>query len=86
MSAVKQKLSGLTGPTTWERWGHWKSSTDDHRNRAAVYNELDKIFTADPVSVNWQALSVLAPSSVHLLPDNCMQYSACIYYKYACSM
>lgn len=45
---TQDKLKELTGPGKWEQWTHWKSKTQDHRNRGATKGELEKILSAEP--------------------------------------
>lgn len=46
---AQDKLKELTGPGKWEQWTHWKSKTQDHRNRGATKGELEKILSAEKV-------------------------------------
>ena len=47
---AQEKMKELTGPGKWEQWTHWKTKTQDHRNRGAAKGELEKILSAEPVS------------------------------------
>lgn len=46
---AQDKLKELTGPGKWEQWTHWKSKTQDHKNRGATKGELEKILSAEKV-------------------------------------
>ncbi|XP_062583639.1 dynamin-like 120 kDa protein, mitochondrial isoform X1 [Saccostrea cucullata] len=48
LQQTHDKIKELTGPGTWEQWTHWRSKTQDHRNRGATRQELEKILTAEP--------------------------------------
>nr|XP_022342606.1 dynamin-like 120 kDa protein, mitochondrial isoform X1 [Crassostrea virginica] len=48
LQQTQEKMKELTGPGKWEQWTHWKTKTQDHRNRGAAKGELEKILSAEP--------------------------------------
>ncbi|XP_065093904.1 dynamin-like 120 kDa protein, mitochondrial isoform X2 [Ochlerotatus camptorhynchus] len=44
---TEQTISEMFGPTTTQKWLHWRSSTDEQNKRKYVKGELDKILTSD---------------------------------------
>lgn len=56
---AQDKLKELTGPGKWEQWTHWKSKTQDHRNRGATKGELEKILSAEKVRKKYHTINQL---------------------------
>ncbi|KAL8571100.1 hypothetical protein ACOMHN_010561 [Nucella lapillus] len=48
LQQTEERLQQMTGPSSWDQWARWKSSTDDHKNRNAVKMELEKMVASDP--------------------------------------
>jgi hypothetical protein len=50
---AEKQLEGLIGPNVWTQWTSWKSVTEEHRIRAAVKQELEKLLNSQPVGLNF---------------------------------
>ena len=46
----EESLDELLGPGKVEQWTHWKYRTDEHNNRIATKNELERILKSHDVS------------------------------------
>ena len=40
-------LNDMLGPSTTEQWIYWKHQTDEHRQRQATKNELEKLLSTE---------------------------------------
>ena len=45
----EESLDELLGPGKVEQWTHWKYRTDEHNNRIATKNELERILKSHDV-------------------------------------
>ena len=46
----EETLDELMGPGKMEQWTHWKYRTEEHNNRIATKNELERILKSHDVS------------------------------------
>lgn len=68
-SSVKEKIqltehtiNEMFGPSTTQKWVHWRSSTEDQNKRKHVKNELDKIISSDrkhPPTLSYDELTTV---------------------------
>ncbi|XP_070183367.1 dynamin-like GTPase OPA1, mitochondrial isoform X3 [Littorina saxatilis] len=48
LKQTEEQLQEMTGPGMWDQWARWKYSTDDHRDRYAVKQELETMLVSSP--------------------------------------
>lgn len=62
MKHTEQTIHEMFGPSTTEKWLHWKSPTDDQKKRKNVKGELDKIINIDkkhPPTLSYDELTTV---------------------------
>lgn len=59
---TEQTISEMFGPSTTQKWIHWKYSTEDQNKRRHIKSELDKILYSDkkhPPTLSYDELTTI---------------------------